>query len=563
MKAKHFLITSISLLALVACGGGGTSSNAPATPAPVSGVISGAVTKGPVGNASIAAYGISNGQIGAQIATANTDANGNFTMAIGQYAGAVMVQISGGSYTDEATGTVMTMAPGQVMTAVMPSVSAGANNSGVQVTPVTAMAQAFAQRLSGGMTDANIAAANAAMGQHFLVGDILHVHPMNPLVAGAGSGASQDAQNYGMTLAAMSKYAQTQGLTNSSALVAALMNDASDGILDGKSGAATVQMGGMAGQMLPVGAGTTGMAAAMSAFINSTQNLAGVTSTALMTKLNTAGSLIPGNPPTMMNATLSGTVFNGPVSTATVGAFAIHNGATGAQIASAAVDAQGNFSLPLGTYTGPVMLQVKGASYIDQATRTTMTMAASDVMSAVLPTVSSGAGVAGIWVTPITSMAQARAMAMNGGMTDANIAAANAAMGDYFLVNDILHTSPMNPLLPGSGVTASVDARNYGMALAAMAQYAQTLNMPVSSAFVTAMMSDAADGVIDGKTGAALITMPVGWMMGSTMMGSTAGTSSLVAAMVAYLNSVANTSGLTVADMVALMQKLATSNGTI
>ena len=437
------------------------------------------------------------------------------------------------------------------------------NSSGVQVTLVTAMAQAFAQRMSGGMTDANIAAANVAMGQHFLVGDILHVRPMNPLVAGAGAGASQDAQNYGMTLAAMSKYAQAQGLTNSSAMVAALMNDASDGILDGEAGATAVQMAGMAGQMLSVGAGTTGMAAAMNAFINSTQNLAGVTTTALMTKLNEAGSQIPGNTPAVTNATLSGTVFNGPVSMATVGAFAIHNGTMGAQIASAAVDAQGNFSLPLGTYTGPVMLQVKGASYIDEATRSTMTMAASDVMSAVLTTVSSGANVAGIWVTPLTSMAQARAMLMNGGLTDANIAAANAAMGNYFLVNDILHTQPMNPMLAGSGATASVDARNYGMALAAMSRYAQSLNVTVSSAFVTAMMNDAADGVVDGKTGATLIAMPMGWMMGTTMMGSTAGTSSLVAAMTAYLNSAANTSGLTLADMVALMQKLATSNGTI
>jgi hypothetical protein len=386
---------------------------------------------------------------------------------------------------------------------------------------------------------------------------------MNPLVSGAGTGASQDAQNYGMTLAAMSKYAQTQGMANSSALVTALMNDASDGILDGKSGTTAVPMGGMAGQMLPVGAGTTGMAAAMLAFINSTQNKAGVTTTALMTKLNAAGSLIPGNTPAGMNAMLSGTVFNGPVSMATVGAFAIHNGGIGAQIASAAVDGQGNFSLPLGTYTGPVMLQVKGASYTDEATRTTMTMGASDVMSAVLATVNSGASVAGIWVTPLTSMAQARAVLMSGGMTDANIAAANAAMGNYFLVNDILHTQPMNPMLAGSGATASVDARNYGMALAAMSQYAQSLNMTVSSAFVTAMMTDVADGVVNGMAGVTLITLPMGGMMGTGMMGSTAGTSSLVAAMTAFMNSSANTSGLTVADMVALMQKLATSNGTI
>ncbi|MDP2371092.1 hypothetical protein [Rhodoferax sp.] len=561
MKTMHFLLSSISLLTLVACGGG--SSNDTATPTPAAGVISGAVTKGPVGNTSVAAYGISNGRMGAQIASTNSDANGNFTMTIGQHAGAVMLQISGGSYTDEATGTVMAMAPGHVMTAVMPSVSAGANHSGVQITPVTAMAQAFAQQMTGGMTDANIAAANAAMGAHFMVGDILHVRPMNPLVSGAGTGASQDAQNYGMTLAAMSQYAQTQGMPYSSAVVSALMNDASDGVLDGKAGAVVVQMGGVAGQILPSAAGTTGMAAAMNAFTSSARNKAGVTASALMSRLNGASGPLQGNAPTMMSAILSGTVFNGAVSQATVMAFAINSGAMGAQIASAAVDAQGNFSLPLGSYAGPVVLQVKGARYADAATRTTMTMGANDVMSAVLPMVSSGASVAGIWVTPVTSMAQARAMAMSGGMTDANIAAANAAMGSYFLVNDILRTQPMNPMVVGSGATAGVDARNYGMALAAMSQYAKMINMTVSSAFVTAMMSDAADGVVNGMAGATPITMPMGGLMGTGMMGLTAGNSSLVVAMVAFMNSSANTSGLTVADMVALMQRLNSSGGNI
>ncbi len=565
-RARIIIPLVMTLLIATGCGGGGGGGES----APVGGVgsggtgyLSGFATKGPMSNATVTAFGISNGQPGAQIATATTADDGSFTMAIGSYAGPVMLQVSGGSYTDEATGTVMPMAPGDVMTAVMPTVAAGANNSGIEVTPVTAMAQAMAQHMSGGMTDANIAAANSAMGSNFSVSDILHVRPMNPLVAGAGTGANQDAQNYGMTLAAMSKYAQTLGLTTSSTMVTAMMTDATDGILDGKAGAASVQMGGMAGAMLPATAGTTGMAAAMNAFMASAQNKSGVTTGTLMNKLNGASGQIPSGVPAMINATLSGTAFNGPVSKATMTAFAVNGGAVGAQIASVATDGQGNFTLPLGSYSGPVMLKMSGASYTDEATKATATMAANDFMSALLPTVASGATVTGVWVTPVTTMAQSRAAAMSGGMTDANIAAANSAMGSYFSVSDILHVQPMNPLVAGSGTGASQDARNYGMTLAAMSQYAQTLGLGTPSAMVTAMMTDAADGVMDGKNGANQISMSMGGAMGGSQLAPTAGTTGLVTAMTAFMNSAANVSGLTLADMVAFMQRLNGSSGGI
>jgi hypothetical protein len=348
-------------------------------------------------------------------------------------------------------------------------------------------------------------------------------------------------------------------------MVTAMMNDAADGIFDGKSGSTSVQMGGMGGaMMLPTNAGTSGMGAAMAAFMNSSQNKSGVTTTALVTKLNGAsGQLPPVVAPPMMNAKVSGSVFNGPVSQGMVAAFAINNGAMGAQIASVATDGQGNFSLSLGSYTGPVMLQASGVTYLDEASKTSMVMAPGDVMSAVLPTVASGADVAGVWVTPVTAMAQSRALGMNGGMTDANIAAANTAMGSYFSVSDILHVAPMNPLQTGSGVGANQDARNYGMSLAAMSQYAMSLNLPVSSTLMSAMMSDAGDGVLDGKKGSGQISMAMGAMMGYSMMASTAGTSSLAAGMSSFMNSATNLSGLSAADMAALMQKLTNSTGKI
>ena len=563
-RIKMLIPVLASGILLTACGGGGGGLSLTDVGSGGTGFISGNVTAGPVVGANVIAYAVTAGQMGSQIGKATTDASGNFTMNVGTYAGAVMLQANGGSYTDEATGSVMPMANGHVMTAIMPSIAAGSNNAGVQVTPLTSMAQAMAHHMSGGMTNSNIASANLAIGNQFSVSDILHIQPMNPLVSGSGTAASQDAQNYGMTLAAMSKYAQTLGLSSSSSIVTAMMNDASDAVFDGKASGSTIQMGGMGGSMmLPTTAGTSGMSAAMNAFMYSAQNKSGVVTTDLMNKLGGATGQIQSSFPVTTTAMLSGTAFNGTVSNGTVSAYAINGGMMGAQIASAVVDGQGNFTMPLGSYTGPVMLQMRGATYMDEATKALMTMAPSDVMTAVLPSVTGAANVTGVMITPVTSMAQSRAMGMSGGMTDANIAAANAAMGNYFSVSDILHTQPMNPVVSGSGATSSQDARNYGMTLAAMSEYARSLTMPISSTLVTYMMRDAADGVMNGNNGMTQISMSMGTMMGTSMMTTSAGTTGLVDAMTSFMNSSANLSGLTLTDMQALMQKLISSGGQI
>lgn len=153
---------------------------------------------------------------------------------------------------------------------------------------------------------------------------------------------------------------------------------------------------------------------------------------------------------------------------------------------------------------------------------------------------------------------------MSGGMTPANITAANTAMGNYFSVSDILYAHPMNPLTPGSGAGATQDMRNYGMVLAAMSKYAQTIGMPVSSGMITLMMNDASDGVMNGMMGNTQIMMGgMGGMMGNNPMSANAGTSGLASAMTAFMESAMNRSGLTVADMQELMNKMNASSGQI
>jgi hypothetical protein len=240
---------------------------------------------------------------------------------------------------------------------------------------------------------------------------------------------------------------------------------------------------------------------------------------------------------------------------------AVTGGRPGGQIGSTVTDGVGNFSMTIGAYQGPLMLQAGAGTYRDEATGSFMTMGSGDVMTAVMPSPAAGATLSGIQITPVTSMAQARAQQLPGGMTDANIASANTAMGSYFLVGDILHVQPMNPLLRGSGANAGTDERNYGMTLAAMSQYALTVGMTNTASLVTSMMSDASDGTMDGRSSSGLIRMNMGGIVGTSLMPPNAGSSGLATAMTAFATSPANVSGLTPIDVAALVQKLTASGG--
>ena len=148
-----------------------------------------------------------------------------------------------------------------------------------------------------------------------------------------------------------------------------------------------------------------------------------------------------------------------------------------------------------------------------------------------------------------------------------DITAANAAVGNYYMVHDILHTQPINPLVPGSAAGATRDMMNYGITLAAMSQYARGAGMASSSSFVTAMMNDASDGLIDGKAAGTPVTMGAGGgmmnggAMGGGMMPPDAGGAGLTTAMRDFMNSGLNRSGLSAADMTALMQQLRDGTG--
>jgi hypothetical protein len=72
---------------------------------------------------------------------------------------------------------------------------------------------------------------------------------------------------------------------------------------------------------------------------------------------------------------VNGVVSKGPLNGSTVCAYAISGGAMGAQIGSCSTtNSTGNYSINLGTYTGPVLFQATGGTYVDEATGTTVSL---------------------------------------------------------------------------------------------------------------------------------------------------------------------------------------------
>ena len=295
-RLRAFLSLSIVTLSasiLVACGGGSGGGNGGSSSA-TTGTLGGTATKGPVSGGTVTAFTISNGVKGRQLGSAQTSSNGNFTMTVDAYSGPVMLQMHGGSYMDEATGTQMNMLNADDMFCVLPtiSVTAGSVMTGIQITPLTSMAQSWAEHMSGGMTMANITTANSHVGAAYVGpgADIVMTHPIDPTVSGSANGASIEAKNYGMMLAAMSQEAHGLGMSaSSSAMITAMQDDASDGIMNGMMGGSAINMNGMGGMMgggnMMTTAGTSQLGTSMATFINGSMNHSGVTSITEMQSL--------------------------------------------------------------------------------------------------------------------------------------------------------------------------------------------------------------------------------------------------------------------------------------
>lgn len=202
-RAPWALAAAVGVV-LSACGGGGGAD--PVVP-PVTGVntVAGVASKGPLSGATLCAYAITNGSKGAVIGSCvQSAATGAYTLDLGTYTGPVLLEATGGSYVDEATGATVTLAT--PLRSVLPNFAGGSTSAAV--TALTELAYQLAAAGTGGLTAANAQSAQTTVQGNFGVADILATQPVDALNLPAGATADQKA--YALALATVSQYLQAQ-----------------------------------------------------------------------------------------------------------------------------------------------------------------------------------------------------------------------------------------------------------------------------------------------------------------------------------------------------------------
>lgn len=199
------------LLTLLGCGGSSSSAVTPGTgttPAQVT-KINGIASKGPINGGTVSVYKIVNNAKGDLIVSGITGPDGAYSLDVGSYSGSVLLEISGGTYTDEATGitsaTIPTAAP-------LHAVVAGASGTvSAAITPLTELAYQLA---GSTLTPAAIDNANKQVAGLFKVNDITKTQPVSPAQSSlAASSTTQAQRDYTLMLATFSQVAATKNMS--------------------------------------------------------------------------------------------------------------------------------------------------------------------------------------------------------------------------------------------------------------------------------------------------------------------------------------------------------------
>jgi len=209
---------------------------------------------------------------------------------------------------------------------------------------------------------------------------------------------------------------------------------------------------------------------------------------------------------------ITGHVVDGFIVGATVTAYQVNaNGTQGTQIGTpVTTDTFGNYTLNLGTYSGPVYLTSQGGSYVDAATNTTIDLSNSGMILSAI--VSNASGNVTAQINPLTTMAADVALTLASQGTPVSTAADNANMliQNYFaLTSSILNTDlvSLNTASCMTGYTqANADVSEILAGISELA-LANGVNTPD---LVQALIQDvASDGKFDGLANKSTISLPL------------------------------------------------------
>jgi len=194
MRSKILAALAATSLAVIlaACGGGGSDTPA----APVTTTISGSAVKGPVSGGTVT---VKNAATGAILGTTSTGPGGVYSLSV-PFSGDVIVEVLGGTYTDEASG-----APTPLATPLRVVLNANGGSVTGVVTPLTTMAYTYAFQGSTPVTKAAFDARAQALATQFGLADV-NLATTLPVVTGTTNA-------YGESLRALSHYMKDNGRT--------------------------------------------------------------------------------------------------------------------------------------------------------------------------------------------------------------------------------------------------------------------------------------------------------------------------------------------------------------
>jgi hypothetical protein len=234
--------------------------------------VKGYVVKGPVAGTVVKVYALTpKGGKGSKLKATTTDANGYFKVKLDPApTSPFLIEATGGSFVDEATGETISMTSPDILTA---AVKAGTKIA--VVTPLTHMAtvRARAMAKAGVPLKAAISAAYAGLARQY---DLINIGNVIPVAASdeeAIKTASFDQRIYGLVLAGLSQEALDLNVRIMD-LIAALAEDLSDGIFDGMKSSTPITVPTIGGDPipLPVNAGTSDLQSAINSFAASAMN---------------------------------------------------------------------------------------------------------------------------------------------------------------------------------------------------------------------------------------------------------------------------------------------------
>jgi hypothetical protein len=201
--------------------------------------------------------------------------------------------------------------------------------------------------------------------------------------------------------------------------------------------------------------------------------------------------------------TVGGTAMKGPVEFASTELFAVNSDGTLTSKATGTTFSDGGFSLLTlsPSATGYYLIEVRGgldnSRYRDEVTGTFVPLAAGDRLQAIFKDLS---GVDQVTVTPLTTMAARRALALIARGVDLATAveSSNASLSQQFGIPDVVHTLPVDASDAESSVMGSMVQRSYGLVLGGLSLLAGDNSLRAID-LAEALARDAQDGILDGQ----------------------------------------------------------------